>query len=247
VYDRVVARETAIGGDGGQDFPRTRWSRIVATRGKAPEERRTVLEEVLLASWRPLYFFARRKGLDVERAKDATQSFCAHLLERDFLERLDPGKGKLRGYLKTALEHWLANQHEAERAQKRGGGKVISLDAEKAEAELGTFPEDPGAAFDREWVLAILARALAKLEQEFADGTRKGPFDVVRRYFALDGQPPSYEDGAKACATTVPAFKASIHRARTRYRELVRAEVRETVQDPPETDAEVDELLRQLA
>src|SRR5262245_20324830 len=105
--------ETAIGG-ASRDFPSTRWSLILSSRGTG-EARRAALGELLEAYWRPLYFFARRKGRSVEAAKDAVQGFLAHLLEKDdFLARLDPAKGRFRGYLKTALDHWLVNLHASE-------------------------------------------------------------------------------------------------------------------------------------
>ena len=83
-------------------FPETRWTRIVAARG-SPELRRAVLDELCASRWQPLYVHLRKQGLPPDRAQDVVQGFLVHLLERDFLARLDPGRGRLRAYLKTAL------------------------------------------------------------------------------------------------------------------------------------------------
>ena len=130
-----MVEETAIGG-AAREFPRTRWTLVASSRESA-EARRRALEELLAAYWKPLYAYARRKGLTIESAKDAVQAFLAELLERDFLASLDPARGSLRGYLKTSLANFLVNQHESAVAQKRGGGRaIVSLDVDVAERGL---------------------------------------------------------------------------------------------------------------
>ncbi|MBI3724824.1 sigma-70 family RNA polymerase sigma factor [bacterium] len=242
--------ETAIG-RGGRAFPTTRWSLIVASR--EPEPRRAALSELLATYWKPLYFYARRKGLTVEAAKDAVQGFFAHLLEGDFLERLDPGKGSFRAYLRMALDHHLANQREAQAALKRGGGaRTVSLDFDVAETQLASALEEPASAYDHEWALGVMERALGKLEREHDEGARKGRFETVRRFFATSpeenpGAPPSYSEAAAACGLGVPAFKALLHRTRARFRRLVREEIAETVSPGSgDIEAEISHLLEAL-
>ena len=83
----------------------------------------------------PLYAFVRRQGFGPEDAQDLTQAFFAHLLERQGLANLDPAKGKFRSFLLTWLRHFLADERDSTRAQKRrGGATLIPLDAASAEA-----------------------------------------------------------------------------------------------------------------
>jgi RNA polymerase sigma-70 factor (ECF subfamily) len=77
----------------GDRFPTTRWTLILSAR-QSPEMRRAALEELLGRYWKPLYLFARYKGVGIDDAQDAVQGFFAHLLERDFLARLDPERGR---------------------------------------------------------------------------------------------------------------------------------------------------------
>lgn len=236
--------ETTLGGPA-REFPPTRWTLILSSRdGGAP--RRAALETLLAAYWKPLYFYVRRKGNSVEASKDAIQDFFAHLLERDFLARLDPGKGRFRSYLRAAIDHYLINLHESRSARKRGGGApVLSLDVEGAERDVAAAPEDPGAAFDREWALGVMERALAKLRGEFEGGARRGPYDVFLQFFR-PSEAPSYEEASRACGMSLPQFKAFLHRTRVRFREIVRADIADTVADAGEADAEMAELLRAL-
>ncbi len=234
-----MAVETEIGGAGG-NFPLTRWTRILAARGGI-ENRRTAMHELLAGYWKPLYFHVRRKGMSIEAAKDAVQGFCAHLLEQDFLDRLDPKKGRLRSYLRASLDHFLANEHEKDSAWKRGGRvQVLPLDFDAAEKEFR-----PGESFDREWALGVMERATARLRAEFEGGIRSGPLDLALRFFGFT-DPPSYAEASSQSGMSLSQFKAFLHRTRERFRELVREEVRETVPDPEEADAEIAELVKAL-
>jgi RNA polymerase sigma-70 factor (ECF subfamily) len=236
-----MPQETAIGGTA-EEFPRTRWTLIASSR-EGPDGRRRALEELCSAYWKPLYAYARRKGMPIESAKDAVQGFLAALLERDFLGGLDPSRGSLRAYLKTSLSNFLVNEHESAVAQKRGGGRaVVSLDVEIAERGLAGG-EAPESAFDREWAVAVMERATERLRREFASGERKGPFDLVQRFLGF-AEPPSYADAARSAGMSIVQLKALLHRARSRFRELVREEVSDTSGGDP--DAEVGELLRAL-
>ncbi len=239
-----MAPETAIGGEN-REFPPTRWTVILSAR-EDPAARRAALENLLGTVWKPLYFFARRKGLNVEAAKDALQEFCVRLLERDVLAGLDPAKGRLRSYLRTAFANFLVNLHEQRTALKRGGeARGVSLDFDVAEREAGAAPAEPDAAFEREWAVGVMERAHARLRGEFDRGVRAGPLDLFLRYFR-EGEPPAYAKTAAEQKMSVPQLKAFLHRTRVRFRELVREEVAPTVEDPGEVEAEIGDLLAVL-
>jgi RNA polymerase sigma-70 factor (ECF subfamily) len=240
-------KDTAIGGEA-REFPTTRWSIVLAARTSA-SARRSALEALIEAYWKPLYHYQRRKGATVEQAKDTVQGFFAHLLESDFAARLDPAKGSLRAYLRMALDNYARNVHEAETAKKRGGGAhAIPLDWADAERELAANAEtqDPGRAYDRAWALAILERALAKLEAELARGAKPVPFDLLRPFFEAEGEPPPYSELAAKTGQSVAALKSHLHRTRLRYRALVKEEVSETVVSAVESEGELAQLLEAL-
>ena len=236
--------DTSIGG-AARDFPETRWT-LVRSASQSPEARAAALEQLLATYWKPIYHYVRRKGRTVEDAKDVVQAFCAHLLDRDFLPRLDPGKGRFRSYLRAAVDHFLINEHEKAAARKRGGGaKLLSLDVEAAERTMGEADEEPGRAFDRAWAAEIMGRSLARLRVEFSDGTRGGPFELVAEFFGA-GDAPSYADAAKRHAMSPSQLKAFLHRARERFREIAREEVRQTVASAGDEDSEMTQLFEAL-
>jgi RNA polymerase sigma-70 factor (ECF subfamily) len=223
-------------------FPSTRWTLILSARD-SPETCRAVLNELLASYWRPLYSYVRKKGYDRTFAEDAVQGFLVHLLERNFLSRLDPARGRLRSYLRTAMDHYLANLHEKDRAKKRGGDVVtIPIDFKMAERTLADAPSEPESAFNREWALTLMERAMEKLRGEFESGQRRAPFLAVADFFQL-GEAPSYKQVAARHGMTIPQLKSLLHRSRVRFRELIEQEAADTVVEPGHAAVEVRELL----
>ncbi|MBL8955684.1 MAG: sigma-70 family RNA polymerase sigma factor [Myxococcaceae bacterium] len=228
-------------------FPTTRWTIILEGKG-SPEARRRAFDELARIYWRPLYVFLRSRGLDPAAAQDATQELLVSLLEHDLVGKLDPARGRLRGYLKTAAQNLLAHQHERTQAQKRGAGaKAVAIDEKLAE-RLPFDTAHPDEAFEREWALLVMQRALDGLKLEFDSGTRGGPFGLVERFFRPGREElPSYADAAKEHGMSVPQLKAFLHRSRVRFRELVREQVLDTVENESDAEAELQALVEVLS
>jgi len=227
-------------------FPTTRWTLILASQKDGAAEK-VALDQLFTTYWKPIYFFLRRKGLASEAAEDAVQGFFLHLLQRDFLVRLDPARGRLRSYLLRALEHYLVNLHERDRALKRVGAYgFVPLDVVLAERELPAAPEPALQAYEREWALNLMERSLGRLRREYEEGKRKGRGETILGFFALDSA-PTYAEAAAECGMSVPQFKAALHRARERFREILRDEVAATVEDDAEADREIGDLMRALS
>ena len=126
--------------DGGAAFATTHWSVVLlAAQNESPEAAQAALTTICQAYWPPLYTFLRRRGNPPANAQDLVQAFFANLLEQNSLSRVQRDKGRLRTFLLSALQHFLANEHDRTQTQKRGGGQqIISLEEhfEEAEASL---------------------------------------------------------------------------------------------------------------
>lgn len=237
--------ETSMGGEA-REFPATRWTLISSSKSD-PDARRDAIEFLFAAYWKPLYHYARRKGHSIEASKDIVQGFFVHLLEREFLDRLDPARGRFRAWLRTSLDHYLVNLHEHDSALKRGGAvKTLSLDFERAERGLdAAAAEDPIPAFDREWALGLMERSLAALRREGSTGGSPARLEAALRFFG-PGDPPTYETAAAEAGMTATQFKAFLHRVRARFRRIVQDEIAQTVSGVGEQEAEMAELMRAL-
>jgi len=234
---------------GGQ-FSTTRWSVVLLAGGTVSPERSAALEKLCRAYWPPIYGFARRKGYGDADAQDLTQQFFAHLLARNDFSGLDPGKGKFRTFLLTAFTHFLANDYDRASALKRGGGtKILSLDELPLE-EMGELaPADdasPGMVYDLHWARTILQTALQRLEDEMNTTGKTAWFESLKTFLTINATGGDYELIAGrlgVAAASVPVF---VHRLRQRYRELVRAEVAQTVTSPVELEEEMRHLFAVL-
>lgn len=231
-------------------FGTTCWSIVLAVAAPG-RMRQDALDKLCRAYWRPVYVYARRRGLAVPDAEDAAQSFFAAMLGRGFFEKADPERGKFRAFLLTAFRHHLANLHETAQAQKRGGGAtVIAIDAVEAEAELAwsaAAPLDPDAGFDRTWALTIMERAIARLEEEQAKAGRAAQFAALRHLLGAPAGAGEYDRLAQELGLARATVPVLVHRLTKRYRELIRGEIAETVATPTDVDAELRHLFAALA
>lgn len=228
-------------------FPTTRWTLILEAK-TSPEAKQRAFEELAKVYWRPLFVYLRSRGLDAAAAQDATQELLVTLMQRDVVQKVDPTRGRMRAYLKTAAANHLANAHEKSSSQKRGSGaRVVPIDEKLAE-RLPIDQASPDAAFEREWALLVMQRALDALKAEFVSGERSGPFALVEQFFRPSAEAqPSYADAAKQHGMSLPQLKAFLHRARVRFRELVKAQVLDTVENEADAEAELGALVEALS
>jgi RNA polymerase sigma factor (sigma-70 family) len=229
-----MARETTMGG-GGRTFGQTAWTVILQARDKK------LLGALVERYWKPCYYYIRRKGHDVEDAKDLTQGFFGDFIERDALARVTRTKGKFRSFLLACLEHFLSNEYDRRKALKRGV-KPLSLDFDGAEEMLTRSGDaSPEQAYRREWAVGLINRALGALKDEMGER-----FDALREYITA-GQPGTLKEVAGKLGLTEANVKVIIHRSRRRYRDLLKEEVARTVERKAEVDEELQELFAALA
>ena len=232
---------------GAREFHTTRWSLVLDAQqdGDATRAQRA-MSALCRDYWYPLYAFARRRGHAPHDAQDLTQAFFLSLLETN--AAADPARGKFRSYLLGAFKNFLANDWHRAQTHKRGGGqKPVEWDALDAEARYALEPaeqSDADALFDKRWAMELLARAVEKLRAEFAAKGEAETFEVLKG--TLSGAESSREAIAKQLGMSEGALKVAIHRLRQSYREVLRAEIAETVDSPDEIDAEMRHLVTVL-
>ncbi len=232
-------------------FDTTRWSLVADATGPASSAARAALEELCEAYWYPMYAYLRRRGRTPDDAQDLVQGFFATLLEKDWLSQADRARGRFRAWLLTALKHFVSNEGQKARAQKRGGGRLFhSLDFDAGERRYGgeaTTEATAESIYERSFALALLIRVLADVEQRYrAQGVEKAErYETLRPYLLLE-EAPSYRETGKVLGLSETAVKVAVHRLRARFREALRREIAETLIDPAEVDAEIRYLLQTL-
>lgn len=232
-------------------FCTTHWSAVLAARDRDSSQAELALAELCQTYWYPLYAYIRRRGNSPGEAEDLTQGFFERLVQKHYLGDLKPGSGRFRSFLLTALKHFLANEWDRTQTRKRGGGQVIfSIDDRDAESLYRYEPADnasPDTLFERRWAFTVLDRVLTRLGNEFRAGRPGDLFDHLKPF--LSGDPPgaSYRDISGRFGIKEGTVRVTVHRLRRRYRELLRAEIGNTVGDPAEIDDEIRHLIAVVA
>lgn len=231
----------------------TRWTLVMASNGATPDAR-AALSELCELYYHPVIRFLRSEGRTEELSRELTQDFFTRILRGSGFGTADPGKGRFRSYLWGCLRHFLADRRKSEQRLKRGGGILPeSLDGGGAQEESEEDPQlakdpnlTPDAAFDREWALSILNRSLETLQGDYLKDGRGKQFDVLKPW--LMGNPPdsSQQEAARRLGQNEGAVKVAVHRLRRRLREILRAEIAQTLRDPGQIDEELRSLVAAL-
>ncbi len=216
-------------------FHPTQWTLVLRARGESSEAK-AALSDLCAAYYEPVVAFLRRDGRGDDAAREKAHAFFESVLSQG-VGAPDRERGRFRSYLLGSLKHFLSNHREASLAMKRGGG-VEHVSFLNEDVASGTHDET--LAFDRDWALSLIARALASLEADLAGKPQL--FAVLKPWLAT-GVTGSQADAARALGISEAAVKVAIHRLRVRFRELIRAEVAATVNDPAEVPDELRHLI----
>jgi DNA-directed RNA polymerase specialized sigma24 family protein len=214
----------------------TRWSLLLQARGGGAASR-AAWGELLLRYHVPVYRYLRGLVRDEAAAEELCQEFALRFLRGDF-RHADPARGRFRDYLKAALQHLAGERF------RRPQSLALSGDPRAPGTD---FLAAEGERFQELWRKELLNRAWAALaEQSAARG------DVFYEVLRLKADVPGRTAetvaaelaGRHGRPVTAAGVRQTLHRARARFVELLRAEVAASVptDDPAEVDAELAAL-----
>ena len=231
-------------------FETTRWSLVLAAGRDRDGRSAEALASLCEVYWYPVYALIRRQGYAADESADLTQEFFVRVLEKNYVAAADPARGRFRAFLSASARHFLANERDRARTLKRGGPQPpVSLELETAEGRYQIEPRDdltPEKLFDRRWALVLLDRVLSRLRDEHRSSGQDELFNRLKGFLTGDNAGVKYAELAAAVGTTEGAIKVAVHRLRRRFRALLILEIRETVSDPAEVNAEIEYLLKAL-
>jgi len=236
---------------GGYLFPRTSntlYQRVMS--GNADDSSRA-LEEFFQAYWQPMYVFMRGQGESHEDASDLVQGFIQReLLERNQIEKWQSEKGRLRTFLKVAIDRYRLNENRRQRAAIRGGGKLSSrgIDFEWAERSFASFtspPDTPDRLFEKAWAEATMQEVMSGLAREYGEKGKGEEFQLLCRNISAragDGNHVKYDEIAKRLGTTENNVKQKMRDFRSAFQRTLANKVGETA-----APGEVEEELRYVS
>lgn len=225
-------------------FATTRWSVVLAAGVRPAPASDVALATLCESYWYPVYAYLRRDGHSVEDAQDLTQAFFTRLLEKNWVEAATPERGRFRSFLLASLKHFVANERDRARALKRGGA-LPALPLETGEHRYRHEPQDtttPETLYHREWAQTVFDRVLARLQGELTKAGKSRIFDALQAHVTNEDAASSYRDAATTLGMSEGAVRVTVHRLRRRFRDLLRAEVAESVTAEDGVDDEVRDL-----
>ena len=232
-------------------FATTRWTQVLASRGASAQARQG-LSDLCGAYYAPVVGFLRREGRDEDTARELAHEFFARVLERRSFGGADPQRGRFRSYLLGALKHFLANRRAHERREKRGARAsheplVSEIDATRGWAVADPTMPSPDTMFDREWALNVLARAFEVLKRECGQRATVREFEALKPWLTGESVGRPQADAARELGMNEGAVRVAIHRLRRRFRELVKAEIAQTVTEARDVAEEMRYLIEALS
>lgn len=213
--------------DTGAPFPLTRWSIVQGASSEDDAVRVPAIAEIARLYWAPVYTCLRlQHRLDIEDARDATQEFFLQALTRALFGRYDPSRARFRTWIRLCLDSFIANDAKARRRLKRGAdAQHIPLD--EAEALVGRYASSDiamDAIFDREWLRALIERALEDFRAKCQATGRETHFALMHRYdieLAESRDRPDYRMLAQQFDLPVTQVNNHLHWARRHFRECL--------------------------
>jgi RNA polymerase sigma-70 factor (ECF subfamily) len=233
-------------------FATTHWSVVLLAGGARDNPKvQDALSRLCSTYWYPLYVFIRRHGHTADEAEELTQEFFARILEQDILGSVDRRRGKFRTFLLSCCQHFLANQRDFSRAEKRGGGRLtLSLDFPCAEQRYRAEPTLHDTAeklFEGRWALTLLEQTLTQLQREYQADGNDACFDLLKSVLTGGKDTLTYSQIGATLGMKVDAVRKAAQRLRQRYRELLRQNIADTVDATDRVDDEIRDLFAALA
>lgn len=236
---------------GFSEFVSTRWSIVLAAGQVSTPGSQQALAALCRDYWYPLYAYVRRRVNDAHEAQDLVQEFFARLLEKNVIAVADPERGRFRSFLLASLRNFLSHEWAKAGAAKRGGRlDSLPLDLDCGEARYLRELADnltPEQLFERRWAETLLDRVTTQLRDEFVRAGRKNHFERLKAFLTGRNPHTSYAEAAASLGITEGAAMVAAHRMRRRFRELLMAEIAQTLASPQDVDDEINGLFAALA
>jgi RNA polymerase sigma-70 factor (ECF subfamily) len=166
---------------------------------------------------------------DPNVADDLAQEFALRLVRGDF-KNADPGHGRFRDFLKTALYHLIIDFQRRKSRRRHQALEPEAPDLTQTPAELPSDQE-----FLARWREELLNRAWEALEA--VEKETRQPFYTVLRYRAENPEVRSAQmahklQGRLGKLMTDVAIRQILHRSREKFADLLLEEVAQSLADP---------------
>lgn len=225
------------------NFKGTRWSLVFKAQNNENPMAQKALNELCEIYWYPIYAYIRRRGFNPVETEDLTQSYFASLLAREYLDKADKERGKLRQFLLADIKLFLFSERRKNRTLKKGNNVVhIPIDQGWAEESYHCEPSEkttPEKLFERRWALTVLERALIQVKAHYKTKEKLDLFENLQQYLYWNSDGAKYSDLATRLGRSESDIKINVFRLRKLYKENLEREVSETLNEGDDLQEEI--------
>ncbi len=228
-------------------FPTTHWTLVARLHSGDEATAKRALGEILEQYRYTLYVYIRRRDFTHHDAEDVLQEFMAKLLRVRALEGVSEERGRLRGFLGAALRNFLADWRRDEGRRndvERPAGTATGADEARYARERFSAEDTPERIFDRKWALALMSRVLARLKAQWDARGKSDVFVALRPVVLSGGSLVGHDVAALAAQLGMREgnLRVTLSRLLRDYRDLLKAEVLQTVECVTEVAEEIEHL-----
>lgn len=257
---------------GGGLFPNTRKTLIQKLQEGDTAQGIAAGNQFADAYWSPIYVLFRCLGENDPDAKDLAQAFFMdRILTGTWLKSIDLSDGthRFRNLLRTEVKSYRIDNFRKDMALKRRpekgfvppgpqngddaeSGHMLPLEDRAAKAyydvvkSTGHPSDSPDDQFDRAYALRIMDGAMQRLHDDYVARGKTELFGKIKQYLAWNSGEHSYEESSQEMGATVMKIKMDVRDLRSRFRAILRDEVRRkgNAQSTTEADEEIRWVFR---
>jgi len=231
------------------EFPTTHWSLVARLRSPDSKVARRALQDLVTQYRYTLYAYIRRRGFSHSDAEDALHDFLLKLLNAHALENAEEARGRLRGYLGTALGRFLLNWR---RDESRRVAVVQSLPPDEQASDEARYAKErflesdtPERIFDRKWGCALMKRVMDRLHAKCVAEGKEALFMALRPVLQGGGGLRGHDGPGIAAGLGMSegALRVALSRHLRDYRTILQDEVQQTVESPEDVADEIAYLM----
>jgi RNA polymerase sigma-70 factor (ECF subfamily) len=234
-------------------FKTTAWHLVDGAKHRDKPEYLDAMNRFIAGYWKPIFHYVRSRGYGFQQAEDLTQEFFGRFLEKDWLVKADPERGRFRNFLLRVLQRFLADQSSDRTTRQAAFDRdllcVSSLtagDDQRFDPPAGCSPDD---VFMRQWARSAIDNARRRLEVWCRE---KGRPDWYRIFAAanfadVDGARLTQNELAERFRLSRDQIRHALERTEDQFGLELRAELGDQLADESQVDEEIGDLLALLS
>ncbi len=232
-------------------FPTTAWELVAEAKDQQHTGHFLAVNSLTSKYWKPAFYFVRVRGYSREQAEDLVQEFFLQFLERDWIRRVDPQRGRFRTFMLTILVRFLADQGKTRvRRQKRFEQEVLPVSQLLTEAERTFQPptdESPESVFLKRWALELVNRVRESVRSECVAEERETWYELFEASVVPDaGKRNSQPALAQMFGLSRDQVRYRLEQVRRRFDRSFRTELRCDGCPQDDVEKEARELMDML-